>query len=913
MKKLMSMLLILAMLLPMGIYARAETAQPAQSKPFYMVNWGGSETQYPNVYDLPFFWAYSMEPGATEGKISWNDESDVPTLAKNLKEKFDAQPEGTRYINYCLAATAVGSQAEHVIYHDNAVKIMKKWLDEFLAEYKRIGGLLDGVIIDVEYIESHAWYLQDYYTGGRGKTVNTNIFADIVNDPRYKTDVRPLLEELGFEFYAEASGEKSEIWTIYRNGGAYSAISYSVWNHVMDYMERIAYREGVLETLLEYYPDAGMSDYQSGAHATWENSRDVSGGALPFNLISAGNVANCNAYVGRNWGATAPMPGYNKAIHEQNAFAVTQNDVNLFKEILNSTPDGRIDAWLGNFEYNLVDEGDKIVTRGDRPTYSGTPYYSEVIFHIGLLNPEVFLGFLIHSKIIRDGFVVDESIKVTSDILVELSRVAGFSDRKALEGKANWNGDYLLTGMYAGGRNIWRITPDTTKVSVEDFKIKDKAPTFRVGNLTITFPQGRIIEDGEVSRAGTCGYWVETPANVKPVVTADNNRYVNDPSLWAHFEEYAADTAFTNNSALPEGTWAVEGTVMVEKGNNGNALALYNGGKVTCKTLPQLITAGDDYAKEQGWDVSVTLPADYTGTMILLKAADEDRGFKIEGSKLYYDENGAYKEFPNVSLGEGTYILRRQMDFRKENAFTCNYMVFDGSGNLLGEVKDVPVKNFALPVAEVSMAASSFNKPVLVDDFCMYPMGTTTLLELYETEWGKKLDVAEARTEETAYRMSWMNTTNSYKVAYIYDAATREVIRKVEMAPGMDGVVTGIYKPEGEAVTFAVEVHAVAAPETPDYDSGSFDWKPYEIAYEEPKADPIVGQTIPDPTDPDNPDNPNGTPQNPGAQAKLDTGLVVMLVLAGVALLGGGGFVAYSFAAKSQKRAKKKKQSKNKE
>ena len=41
--------------------------------------------------------------------------------------------------------------------------------------------------------------------------------------------------------------------------------------------------------------------------------------------------------------------------------------------------------------------------------------------------------------------------------------------------------------MYAGGRNIWRITPDTTKVSVEDFKIKDRAPTFKVGGVTITF------------------------------------------------------------------------------------------------------------------------------------------------------------------------------------------------------------------------------------------------------------------------------------------------------------------------------------------------------------------------------------------------------------------------------------------
>ncbi len=937
MKRLCAMLLTLVMLfalLPAGMQAEAEQAT---EKPFYMVNWDGYETQYPNVYDLPYFWAYPMQPGETEGMIAWNNETDIPTIAKNLKKKFDAQPEGTRYINYCLAAESVWSQAEHVIYHDKAVRTMEKWLDAFLAEYKRIGGLLDGVVIDVEYIDSHPYYLQDYYKGSNGKTVNKNIYADIVKDPRYATEVRPLLVELGFEFYPNPSGQKSEIWTMYPgDASSYRKKSYDVWVHVMDYMERVAYRRGVLEPLLRYYPDATMSDYQSGAHVTWEKSRDVSGGALPYNLISAGNLANANVYAGRSASVLTEFPGKNKVINETTPFAATQNDVNLFREILASTPDGRICAWLGNYEYGVKDEGNGIVYPSNTATYSGSPYYSEVIYHIGMLNPEVFLGFLIRNKIIRDGFDVDESIKVTSDILVELSRVAGYSDRKAIPQKSNWNGDYILSGMYAGGRNIWRITPDTTKVSVEDFKIKDKAPTFRVGNLTITFPNGRIIEDGAVSRAGTCGYWVETPMNVQPVVTADTDRYVKDPSLWVTFEEYTTGATFSKNVGLPADCWQVSGSPKIESGANGNALAMNNGNTVSCKTLPKYITAGDAYAKQQGWEVSVTLPSGYNGTAQLLKAGTNDGGFQISGSKLYYDESGSYKEFPGVDLSAGTYILRRQLDMRNNSAFTCNYAVFASDGSFLGEVNNVPLRTFALPVAEIIMQTSGSGK-VLVDDLNLYPMGTSTVLELYETTYGRQVAANGARTEETAYRMSWLNATNDYKVAYVYDTATRAVIRKVEMAPGMDGVVTGVYDPAGKAVTFAVEVQIVDAPEQPDYDAGFFDWAPYEEvkapggdgqsnggstnggdsfggndATTSPDGDgdgapdmtvpagtveTVPGQTGPSAT-------PDGTSQDSGK--KLDPGLIVLIVCLSVAVLGGGGFALYWFVLKPKLAGKAK-------
>lgn len=924
MKKLLAILLVLAMLLPVGLVTPAQ-AEEAERKGFYVLNWGGFETQYPNIYDLPFFWAYPLNENSTEGKISWLDVSDISQLAQMLKEKFDAQPEGTRYINYNLPQAAMPAVPELVVYHDKAEKIIYDWIDAFLAEYKSIGGLLDGIVIDSEYIRSHAYYLQDYYTGKGGKTQNNNIYADIVNDPRYAERIRPMLEELGFEFYPNPSGEKSEIWTIYPGGNAYSATSYAVWNSVMDYLEREMLSRSVLEPLLKYYPDAGMSDYQSGYYTAWEQTVDMHGTLRPYNLISAGNVANYNAYCGRpeadffNSGmqTTKQLPAYTDAIFEASPFTATLWEANMFKDIQCSNPTGRIDAWLGNYEYNRYANGE-LIDKGYKETYSGTPYYSEIIFHLGLMNVEVFEGFIIGSKLARDEFFFDESMKVTSDALVELSRVAGYADRKAIVQKGNWNDDYILTGMYSGGRNIWRITPDTNKVSVEDFKISDKAPTFKIGGVTITFPQGRIIEDGEVSRAGTCGYWVETPANVKPVVTGDANRYVNDPALWVNFED-------PNALANPVGCWKVEGSALVAEGINGNALAIGNNTTVKCVTLPGNINAGDVYAKQQGWELYVELPEGFTGDLQLLKCGENDGGFKISGDKLYYDENGEYKELSGVSLAAGTYILRREVDFRNQDAFTCNYAVTDLSGNVLGNVEGVLMKSFELPVAEITLATEGASGTVLVDDLSLYPMGTNTNLRLFKAEMGQELtDITAAVTEATGYRMSWLNATGDYKIAYIYDTATQVIIDKVEMAPGMDGVATGVYDPAGKEVTFGVQVHTVPAPAQTDYSAGDFDWKPYEVAYTSFDYSNTTGETVPvrsnpdDPNDPDanRPTNPDGTPSPtypdgtpvPSADKKLDAGLIILIVCAAVALFGGGGFCLYWFVIKPKQNTKSKKE-----
>ncbi len=403
--------------------------------------------------------------------------------------------------------------------------------------------------------------------------------------------------------------------------------------------------------------------------------------------------------------------------------------------------------------------------------------------------------------------------------------MAGASDRKAIVTPITWNEGFILSGMYAGGRNIWRVTPDTAKVSKDAFKVKDTAPTFRVGDVTITFPQGRVISDGKVTQVGTCGYWVETPANVTPVITSTADRYKNDPSFADTFDTYKVGT-FTADSVLPDTYWNVLQTASVVENGGNKVVALTGNGTLTNSKVPGLITAGDYYAKQQAWEVKITLPAGDYGEVKVLNCGSSDGGVKIAGGKLYYNQSGAYKELSGVSLPAGTYTVRREVDFRTANKFVSSYAVFDSAGNRLGGIENIPMAMVDLPVSSITLSTTGANDAVLFDDYKLYPIGVTTSLDLYSVKLGRQLaDSTAVQTSDTAYRLSWMNASDQYKVARVYDAKTGTILKKIEMAPGMDGVVTGVVQANTDKpVQIKVDVQDTTVPTLPNYDNGNFRW-----------------------------------------------------------------------------------------
>ena len=184
MKKLLSILLVIALLLPMGTVTHAASAG---EKPFYLTTWlGNYEGDYSNVYVMPYLWTSKAVDSDTLNCNSWNGVSDIEKLAQKIKEEFDARPEGTRYINFCMVQTAFHELVEDAFFVDKAIPYVQEWVEAFCKEYKSIGGKLDGLICDLELINMYAYYIYNNLY-----VKDNTIYAKIVANPIYKNEIRP--------------------------------------------------------------------------------------------------------------------------------------------------------------------------------------------------------------------------------------------------------------------------------------------------------------------------------------------------------------------------------------------------------------------------------------------------------------------------------------------------------------------------------------------------------------------------------------------------------------------------------------------------------------------------------------------------------------------------------------------------
>jgi len=806
MKRAFAILLVLALLIPMGAVTSVNGSQ-VDVKPFYVVNWQAERTDYEYVYTMPFFYCNISE--ITENTTSLHiynfygdSNATIAQLANDLKNTFDARPEGTRYINFPMMIEAL---AEDKVYLEKGTALVRDWIDEFFKEYKEIGGKLDGLNVDVEYIGGHAWYVRT------AALTDTGLYDRIVQNPLYTTEIRPKLAERGFNF--GTSADESEIYGI----SVPHSAEYNIWDAVMT--NRICeYINEASEPLFDYFPDALINNYCYPSSKAWngniaENGRMSVGGNTDY----AGNTANQNFYLRRphddfyesspgNPKYIKPL-SYNNAVYDKSVFHSFMWEMMVFKNMYESSDNKRVSAWVAG--YNFRDSGEK-----ETGSVAETPYYAETLYHIGLMDPQPFIGYIRYQDTGDSNY--NDAIRIASEVMGELTRVAGTADREPISVPNYWNSSFVLSGMYAGGRNIWRLTPDTEKVSLADFKVKDQAPTFEVDGQTIIFPQGRILEDSTIYRVGTSGYWIETPANVKPVIINDTDRYSEYPSYIEDFETYSTGTTFNASTAQHKTAWEVDGTLTVQTNGGDKALAMIGNASLTQVKLPEKITAGDSYAKQQVWEVTVTVPSG--GEMTLLTGGGSDGGFKISGGNIYYHSNTGYQQLSGVSITAGSaYTLRREVDFR--NTQISHYAVYDASGNRLGGADNVTMTSVSVPVTTIGITNTSGT--AYIDDYKLYPTGVTTELKTYDAETGiQQANPTAPRTTDTGYRLSWMNASTDNKVVKLYNNGT--LVEQVHMAPGQDGVLTGVVN--GSSIQLSVAVENADPILHPDYDSGDFNW-----------------------------------------------------------------------------------------
>lgn len=399
----------------------------------------------------------------------------------------------------------LSSNTENYIWWDNGAIELEGLLDAFFEAYADLGGQLDYLIGDYEK-SLKTWSLSAL--GGEPMPAKFNA---IVNDPRYQTEIRPELVKMGFVFPTNAGlNEMYYVYTSWDNppqDGTH--LSMWKWNNLMEVRKDNYLNRAIFEPAKKYFPGVRYSNY--GSSVKEEKYKVIDGNGTKHylggdNLSLAGTHSSIPMYgmLGTQLITTQPPEDY-PGEFLATPFNSLLFDQQRYRPTVISTDGHRVMPWIA--WRGKTTEGAE---------FGDTDYYNENILHTGLGNPDPFLYFN-HSGAASYS---EKDDTIFSNLMFELDELVGFEDRKSLiDSTMDWGAKYILTGMEAGGRNVWRITPDLSVpgVTVENFLHSDKNKyiKFKIGDQIVKFPEGSYIYKPEKENS-SFGYWVISPINTWP-------------------------------------------------------------------------------------------------------------------------------------------------------------------------------------------------------------------------------------------------------------------------------------------------------------------------------------------------------------------------------------------------------------
>ena len=126
-------------------------------------------------------------------------------------------------------------------------------------------------------------------------------------------------------------------------------------------------------------------------------------------------------------------------------------------------------------------------------------YYPELLLHAGLSGAQDFLWW-------KSSTTADSAgAQLVSKLLSELDSLVGYADRQTLSRTdVGFTDGYILTGMEAAGKRVYRLTPDPTQA----VNVIGSSGTvqIQVGGQTLTFANASIYTPA--NPASSLGYWI---------------------------------------------------------------------------------------------------------------------------------------------------------------------------------------------------------------------------------------------------------------------------------------------------------------------------------------------------------------------------------------------------------------------
>ena len=510
-----SLCLLLCLIMPLCVFAEENTEFKAGTDgTFFAREWKvvNFEEEYDNMFPI------SIDPILNPKNIY------IGNLAEEMKAELDPIPAGKRTVmlHHIIQWMNLPETRPSVLWYDG-VQIVADKLDEAFVYYKRIGGPeIDCVILDWEYL-SDPWTLDSHGKRYVGYATQAEVFDALVNDPRYLTEIRPELEKLDFEFCTEPGENelKYAIDNMYWHGSAGTTVedlrggiseNYLKLHAVCNNYYAYYMWDALYAVVRKHYPNAIVNNYQSAVEPANETFPSAQGHNYKYSrTVKIGNSGTLSQY-GLNYivGSVYDgyMPGYPYPKYHKTSFNSLLQEFRLYQRASMYTQGNRMEPWVGNYDWSYHDF-----------SYGLTDYWTELNFHMAMISS--LPSFLYYET----GNTTQAGHKAFSDCLYELDEVLGFEDREILMEKPTPNDQkYLLSGMSAGGRNVWRITPDMcySDFTIEDFLVDEENLIFNIGNQFIDFPEGSYIHTTD-ENCSMFGYWVISPEGTRPTEYRDEN------------------------------------------------------------------------------------------------------------------------------------------------------------------------------------------------------------------------------------------------------------------------------------------------------------------------------------------------------------------------------------------------------
>ena len=437
--------------------------------------WSGEPGLFNNI--VPFVW------------IDKNTEKDPSALAARTL----AQPEGHRAMSCREMHRNIGSDPDDVcrdaqgnptayrsVWWDHGVEKVRARFDAFFKAFKEAGGQVDVFALDYEQGVTN-WHLRN----------DPAHFAAIQNDPRFPE----VAKILGFD---------DLVGTVAKYQGSQN---YLKWNALMNERRAADLNRAVYEPIRKYFPNVKFSNYGDFHTSPKIEVPEINNHkAYLFGTGTHVGTHQSSELYGRDGQINKrKLDGEN--IYEATPFNMFLYEMNRMRSMAASST-VPIQPWVAFKPFN-------------ESPFKDSDYYQESLFHIGLTGADAFLLWnprLWSKKQKPEDWGNEETDRLASQLLHQLDGLVGVPNRKTLTTSfIPWNSDYLLSGMNAGERSIWRFTPKLAAGDVASKCVVSLEPaTFEVGKSRIVIPGGRVIAPEPV--LSSAGVWVEAPANAVPAV-----------------------------------------------------------------------------------------------------------------------------------------------------------------------------------------------------------------------------------------------------------------------------------------------------------------------------------------------------------------------------------------------------------